>query len=56
MTEATFEEGEDGKRKFKNVSMSFSKRLTLNQGIDSVPVVSKKGLIVGPEYENWVKS
>ena len=45
--------GEDGR--FQSLQMSFSK-LVSKEDIDENPVVSKKGLVVGPEYYEWVRA
>lgn len=52
-----YEKDPAGKLKFKNITISFSKQFgSLLFSIDDKPVVSKNGLVVGPEYENWVRN
>lgn len=56
ISELSFDKGADGKLKFKSIQISFSKPSVCVIWIDDNPVVSKSGLIVGPEYEGWVRS
>ena len=42
--------------KFKSLKISFSKLKIIKDVLDDYPVRARKAIIVGPEYQSWVRS